>query len=104
MAAILLINIKNEFSYYLEEGDNKIKFVSGGISPYWANYSIINSGKQNNANSDPNNNYFIDTIKNQLSYDQEPTNGIDYCHYDSLSMVKLGELFANAMLSFDVIH
>lgn len=29
---------------------------------------------------------------------------IDYCHYDSLAMVELGKLFANAMLSFDVLH
>ena len=53
---------------------------------------------------DEENNYYIDTIQNQLSYDKEPDNGIDYCHYDSLAMVELGKLFANALLSFDVIH
>lgn len=100
----LMKDLREEFSYYVEEGDNKIKFVSGGISPYWENYSIINQGKKNNALLDEENNYYIDTIQNQLSYDQEPDNGIDYCHYDSLAMVELGKLFANALLSFDVIH
>ena len=100
----LMKDLREEFSYYVEEGDNKIKFVSGGISPYWENYSIINQGKKNNALLDEENNYYIDTIQNQLSYDQEPDNGIDSCHYDSLAMVELGKLFANALLSFDVIH
>lgn len=97
-------DLREEFNYYMEEGDNKIKFISGGISPYWANYSIINNGKKENALLDAQNNYYIDTIQNNLSYDKEPTNSIDYCHYDSLAMVELGKLFANAMLSFDVLH
>lgn len=99
----LINDLRNEFAYYTEEEDGKIKFVSGGISPYWANYKIINDGKKENASLDPNNNYYIDTIEHNLSYDKEPTNSIDYCHYDSLAMVELGKLFANALLNSDVI-
>ena len=64
----------------------------------------MNTRKKENALLDAQNNYYIDTIQNNLSYDKEPTNSIDYCHYDSLAMVELGKLFANAMLSFDVLH
>lgn len=96
-------DLRKEFSYYLEEGDEKIKFISAGISSYWENYTIINESKKENAELDLNNNYYIDTIKANLSYDKEPTTGIDYCHYDSLAMVELGKLFAEAMMSFNVL-
>ena len=96
-------DLRKEFAYYLEEGDEKIKFISAGISSYWENYTIINESKKENAELDLNNNYYIDTIKANLSYNTEPTTGIDYCHYDSLAMVELGKLFAQAMMSFNVL-
>lgn len=96
-------DLRKEFAYYLEEGDRKIKFISAGISSYWENYTIINESKKENADLDLDNNYFIDTNKANLSYDKEPTAGIDYCHYDSLAMVELGKLFAEAMMSFNIL-
>ena len=43
--------------------------------------------------------YMIDTIGAGLTYDQEPTNSPDLAHYDALSELKLGELFADAILN-----
>lgn len=99
----LISDIRNDLGYYLEEGDNKIKFISAGISQYWTNYQIINNAKKYNANLDSQNNYYIDTVALNLSYDKEPINNVDIYHYDSLAMIELGKAFAEAILSFNVL-
>lgn len=97
-------DVRNEFEYYLEEGDGKIKFINGAISRYWENYTIINEAKKKNVEDDALYSAYIDTVAMGLTYDTEPTNGIDYCHYDSLSMVELGKAFAESILSFNILN
>lgn len=80
-------NIRDEY------GD--IKFIDAGISDsqYWKEYKRINDAKQKfSALSD--NNYYIDTIASGLTYDLEPYGEADLAHYDSLSQIELGHLFA----------
>lgn len=82
------------------EFGNNIKFIDGGISDskHWKQYQTINEAKIKFANESPLNVY-IDTIGEGLTYNLEPTDNPDLCHYDSLSQIKLGQLFAQAILN-----
>ncbi len=88
---LLIENIRKEY------GD--IFFVDALISDssVWKNYKIINEAKKKVAlQSDKN--LLVDTLSHQLSYQTEPTDKVDLCHYDSLGMVELGKLFINTYL------
>lgn len=76
-----------------------IKWIDAGISdsPYWEEYKTINNCKYKFSTLSSNN-YYIDTIKEGLTYNLEPESNPDLAHYDSLSQIKLGHLFANAVL------
>lgn len=80
-------------------GDN-IKFVDAGISDskYWKQYEKINNAKISFSNLSPLNVY-IDTLAEGLTYHLEPQDNPDLGHYDSLSQIKLGQLFAQAILN-----
>lgn len=86
--------------------EDTIKFIDAGISqsPVWQNYQIINNAKKANAELDPENRYYIDTILEGLTYDLEPASNPDFCHYDSLSMVELGRLFAQTIIEGAIIE
>ena len=86
--------------------EDTIKFIDAGISqsPVWQNYQIINNAKKANAELDPENRYYIDTILEGLTYNLEPASNPDLCHYDSLSMVKLGRLFAQTIIEGAIIE
>ena len=71
-------------------------FISDSI--FWTKYQEINEAKEQFASLSPFN-IVIDTIGAGLTYDQEPTNSPDLAHYDALSELKLGELFADAILN-----
>lgn len=91
-------DVRNDLSYYApEEG---IYFVDGGISDCsaWTNYQTINKAKMDLAAEDSNNHVYLDTIANGLSYSKEPEGNPDIYHYDALSELKLGKLFASATL------
>lgn len=99
-------DLDEAFSYYKEDENDTIKFISAGISDCeaWYYYTTINNAKRANAAKDPSNRYFIDTIGLGLKYNTEPTvTNPDRFHYDSLSMIELGKAFANAVLSFNIL-
>ena len=98
-------DLSNELNSYREDFSTGIKFIDAAISDsaLWLNYTSVNNSKFECAEMDKENRYYLDTIKEGLIYNNEPTTEIDLAHYDSLSMVKLGELFANAILSYDVL-
>ena len=98
-------DLSNELSVYREDYSTGIKFIDAAISDsvLWPHYDSINASKIECVELDKENRYYIDTIKEGLNYKNEPTTGVDLAHYDSLSMIKLGELFANAILSFEVL-
>lgn len=94
-----LANTRNFVTAAREElGD--FTFIDAGISdsPYWGEYQVINNAKIAFSN-ESNNSFFIDTIAEGLTYNQEPSpESPDLAHYDSLSQIKLGHLFANTIL------
>lgn len=80
-----------------EFGD--IKWIDAGISdsPYWEKYKTINDCKLKFSKL-ADNNYYIDTIAENLTYNLEPQDSPDLAHYDVLSQIKLGHLFADAII------
>ena len=92
-------DIRDEFSDYAS--DNGIAFVDAYISNsfFWKHFALLNEQKQAVADSSPNN-VVIDTISHGLSITEEPKDEPDIAHYDSLSEIKLGHLFAEEIIKF----
>lgn len=95
-------DIRKELKKYASS--NGIAFIDAYIAnnpKYWIYYDVINSAKKAVAeNSDIN--LVIDTVDLGLTCANEPENTPDFAHYDSLSQIKLGHLFAeNAIRFFD---
>ena len=86
-------DLRAEFSAYAS--DDGIAFVDAYIadSYFWKNYVKLNEAKQAVADSSPMN-VVIDTISHGLSITGEPEGEPDIAHYDSLSEIKRGHLFA----------
>lgn len=80
-------------------GEN-LNFVDAKIGTYWTHYQEINNTKTRFSQTS-NNNHLIDTLApnlvdagvDGLRADEEPHGAVDPMHYDSKSMLKLGELF-----------
>lgn len=85
-------DVKKDLGKYI--GPKGFHFIDAGISQYWAQYIKINEAKKNNVEKDIQYRHYIDTIKAGLEYDKEPENNPDLAHYDALSMIELGKLFA----------
>ena len=90
----LIKDFEKEFEPYLK---NYI-LVDGGISPFWKYYNEMNELKKEYALKGERRVY-IDTIKEGLKTDKEPIEEPDLPHYDSDSVVKLGNLFEQAIKS-----
>ncbi len=90
----LICDVRKEFSDYAS--DKGIWFLDAGISdsPYWPLYKVVNEGKKKNAES-VGKYIYLDTIAAGLEYDKEPADCPDKAHYDSMSMLKLGTMFAD---------
>ena len=69
------------------------------ISSSWPHYREINRAKQAVADASQQN-VVIDTISHGLTVTQEPVEEPDLAHYDSLSEIKLGYLFAEEASKF----
>jgi hypothetical protein len=91
-------DLRAEFSPYIS--DSGMLFVDAGISDsiYWKNYTVINEAKAAHAGNSPLNVY-VDTIEAGLSITAEPEGNPDLAHYDALSELLLGNLFAEAIVS-----
>jgi len=89
----LLTDFSAVFAPYME---NCI-FADGGISQRWENHLAMNEVKRAYAQSHENCRY-IDTIAAGLTFQNEPEEEPDTAHYDSDSVIKLGRLFAEAIL------
>ena len=81
-------------------GDDGIHFIDAGIydSPLVDQYEMINQAKRHVAALSSKNHYF-DTIEAGLEYDKEPVDNPDVAHFDALSTLELGHLFANEISS-----
>jgi hypothetical protein len=93
-------DIRKKFSQYAAA--DGIAFVDAYIAAnpaYWVYYESVNQGKKEFAQSSPMN-VVVDTIAQGLSCSREPTETPDLAHYDSLSEIKLGHLFAEQLINF----
>ena len=92
-------DIRAEFSAYAS--DDGIAFVDAYIADsfFWKYYIRLNEAKQTVADSSSMN-VVIDTISAGLSVIGEPIDEPDIAHYDSMSELKLGHLFAEACVKF----
>ena len=94
-----IYDIRNELAFH---GSNDgIAFIDAYIADsfFWKYYIQLNQEKQKVADSAPNNTV-IDTIAHGLSILEEPEGEPDIAHYDSLSEIKLGNLFAEEISKF----
>ena len=97
----LVADMRRDLADYAS--DDGIYFVDAGISDseLWKEYQTINKAKQNYAATDDKA-VFIDTIGAGLDYHKEPSGeGVipDTAHYDAMSGIKLGNLFAEQVIA-----
>ena len=92
------------FVSYLREdlhnyADGEIYFIDAGIADVelWPDYKTINNAKKQFAQDSVYNIYFS-TIDAGLTTAYEPTDNPDIAHYDSMSELKLGYLFAEQII------
>ena len=92
-------DLRRDLLYYSEPGQ-EIGFVDAGISECvaWTQYKVINDAKRALAEEDDRHTY-IDTIAAGLKFNAEPVGAVDIYHYDSASQIRLGHLFAEALLA-----
>ena len=93
-------DIRREFRRYA--ADDGIAFIDAYIADnpmYWVYCDLVNASKDAVAAASPMN-ALIDTISHGLSCSAEPAETPDLAHYDSLSELKLGHLFAEEAAKF----
>ncbi|MBR6745529.1 MAG: hypothetical protein IKM00_10010, partial [Clostridia bacterium] len=93
-------DIRKKFSRYAD--DDGIAFVDAYIAAnptYWVYCHTVNQSKEAVARSSSMN-VVINTVTAGLSCSSEPEGNPDIPHYDSLSQIKLGHLFAEEIVKF----
>ena len=93
-------DIRQEFKQYAS--NNGIAFVDAYIADnpaLWIYCDLVNASKKAVADSSKIN-VVIDTIAHGLTCDKEPDDAPDIAHYDSMSGIKLGNLFAEEAIKF----
>ena len=93
-------DIRQEFKQYAS--NNGIAFVDAYIADnpaIWIYCDLVNASKKAVADSSKIN-VVIDTIAHGLTCDREPEGAPDIAHYDSMSGIKLGNLFAEEAIKF----
>lgn len=96
----LIEDIREKFAKYAAE--DGIAFVDAYIAAnpaYWVYYEAVNACKQEVAERGGLN-AVVDTITAGLTCDKEPEGAPDMAHYDSMSQIKLGHLFAEELAAF----
>ena len=93
----LVQDLRKDYAYY--GNPNGIAFIDAGISDCaaWTNQKIVNDAKKQLAAEDALH-FFFSTIDEGLKYNGEPAGSPDIYHFDSSSMIKLGNLFAQTIL------
>ncbi len=96
----LIGDVRQEFARYAPEGG--IVFIDAYIADnpvFWVYCDIVNDEKQKVAESSAAH-AVIDTNAEGLICTEEPEENPDIPHYDSMSQVKLGHLFAERLSDF----
>lgn len=93
-------DIRNRYSKYAS--NNGIAFIDAYIADnpmFWVYCDNVNACKKE-VSKQSTMNSLIDTIGNGLVCDKEPFDNPDIPHYDSLSQIKLGHLFAQEIINY----
>lgn len=93
-------DIRRKFKGYAS--NDGIAFVDAYIADnpvYWVHCDLVNASKKRVADSSPMN-ALVDTVSHGLTCENEPEGAPDMAHYDSLSGLKLGNLFAEEAIKF----
>ena len=93
-------DVRKKFRKYAS--DDGIAFVDAYIAEnpvFWVYYESVNRGKKQVADSSDIN-VVVDTVGAGLSCSTEPEGSPDIPHYDSMSEIKLGHLFAESIIAF----
>lgn len=93
-------DVRKQFAGYA--APDSIAFIDAYIADnpvYWVYCDLVNQSKQVVANASPMN-VVIDTVAEGLTCSQEPEGAPDMAHYDSMSQIKLGHLFAAELVKF----
>ena len=93
-------DIRKKFSSYA--ANDGIAFVDAYIADnpvYWVYCDLVNQSKQAVSNASDKN-VLVDTIAHGLTCSEEPQDTPDLAHYDSLSQLKLGNLFIEHLSPF----
>ena len=93
-------DVREKFSKYAAE--DGIAFIDAYIADnpaYWVYCELVNRSKQAVADMSPMN-VVIDTNAHGLDCSKEPAENPDRAHYDSMSELKLGYLFAEQVARF----
>ena len=96
----LIKDIRKKFDKYAS--DDGIAFIDAYIADnpiFWVYCDLVNNSKKAVADSSPINTV-IDTVSLGLSCTEEPADNPDVAHYDSLSELRLGHLFAEEAAKF----
>ena len=96
----LIKDLRQRFSRYAAE--DGIAFIDAYIADnpaYWVHYELVNEAKKRVA-AGSSINALVDTISHGLSCSEEPEGAPDMAHYDSLSEINLGHLFAEELSRF----
>ena len=88
----LLADLRAEFEGYFDD----CIVVDAGIAEEWIRHAELNALKKENAQK--HGWVYLDTVGAGLTTRLEPTENPDTAHYDSQSLVKLGEMFADGFL------
>ena len=91
----LLKDFKNAFSAYISD----CIYVDAGISEEWLYYKELNAKKCEYAKQ--NGYCYLDTVGAGLTTTNEPLENPDTAHYDTDSIIKLGEMFAKNIILKD---
>jgi len=95
-------NLKRFVGALRQELNSNFYFIDAGVpnSPAWPEPEALNNAKIKFSNDSDHNIYFS-TIDNGLEWSKEPEDNPDIAHFDSLSEIKLGKLFAEEILKLE---
>ena len=95
----LIRDLRREFADYTAE--DGMAFIDAYIAAesIWPYYEAVNEGKRALAASDPMTDV-VDTVAAGLTCAEEPEGNPDLAHYDSMSEIRLGHLFAEHLAPF----
>ncbi|MBE6581048.1 MAG: sialate O-acetylesterase [Ruminococcaceae bacterium] len=93
-------DIRAEFKCYApQEGMAFADAYIANDPSFWVHCGLVNQAKRTVADRSPMN-VIVDTVAAGLTRSEEPEGTPDLAHYDALSEIKLGHLFADALAPF----